>query len=59
MPTNISVDMIILISKINTKYKILKPNTSSVMKDTKMSYYLCVFIKSDIILLQVQCFIHI
>jgi hypothetical protein len=38
--TNITIDMIILFTKINTKYKILKSHTSSILKDTKI-YYFC------------------
>jgi hypothetical protein len=40
--TNIPVNMIILNAKVSTKYKLLKPHASSIMKDTKIAYYLCV-----------------
>jgi hypothetical protein len=53
--------MIFLLTKVNTKYKILKLHNSSVIKDTKIAYYLCVqhdkFIKPNIDLSQIQHFI--
>jgi hypothetical protein len=50
----------ILILKLNTIYKILESHTSSIMKDTKIAYYLCVhynnFIKANIIFITSSIF---
>lgn len=56
VPTNIPLQMINFIAKLNIKY-ILKPRISSIMKYTKIAYYLSVehdnFIELNIMLSQI------